>query len=153
MERESTSSHAATASFFLHVLKRKKRSTMSLPAVWSLSSHFLSAESWGVTVCPLEASSGSKGRQAAGLNEILLWMFTADVLRVSLVAEGEVLAVFLFDVVRFLVLIRLFLSAVELGGNTQDGQNDKDHHCDDACNTEDSPGGTANLNLVMFWLA
>lgn len=88
---------------------------------------------------PLEASSGSKGRQAAVLNEILFWMFTADVVRVRLVAKGEVLAVFLFDIVHFLVLIRLFLSAVELGGNTQDGQNDKDHHCDDACKTEDKP--------------
>lgn len=68
-------------------------------------------------------------------------MLTADVLRVSLVAEGEVLAVFLFDVVHFLVLIRLFLSAVELGGNTQEGQNDKNYHCDDACKTEDNPSG------------
>lgn len=88
-------------------------------------------------MCPLEASSGSRGRQAAVLNKILLWVFTADVLRVSLVAEGEVLALFLFDVVHVLVLIRLFPSAVDLGGNPQDGQNDKDHDCDDACKTED----------------
>lgn len=86
-----------------------------------------------MTVRPLEASSGSNGRQAAELDKILLWMFTANVLRVSLVAEGEVLAVFLFDVIHVLVLIRLFPPAVELGGNTQDGQNDKDHDCDDAC--------------------
>lgn len=99
-------------------------------------------------MCPLEASSGSKSRQTP-LNEVLLWMFTADVL---LVAEGKVLAVFLFDVVPFLVLIRLFPSAVELSCNTQDGQNDKDHHCDDACETEDNLSGVANLNLVMFRL-
>lgn len=107
-----------------------------------------------MTVRPLEASSGSKGRQAAALNKILLWMFTADVLRVSLVAEGEVLAVSLFDVVHILVLIRFFPPAVELGGNTQDGQNDKDHYCDDACKTEDGvqSQGSDNLKLVMFRL-
>lgn len=94
-----------------------------------------------MTVCPLEASSGSKGRQASVLNEILLWMFAADVLRVSLVAEGEVLAVSLFDAVHFLVPIRLFSPVVELCGDTQDGQNNKDHHCDDACKTEDRSDG------------
>lgn len=131
---------------FTRYQEKKKRSITSLPAGWSLSGHFLPAESWGVAMCPLVASSGSK---APVLNEILLWVFTADVVRVSLVAEGKVLAVFLFDVVHFLVLIRLFPSAVELRCDTQDGQNDKDHHCDDSCKTEDNLSGGRGASSIL----
>lgn len=68
-------------------------------------------------------------------------MFAADVLGISLVAEGEVLAVSLFDAIHFLVPIRLFSPVVEPCGDTQGDQNDKDHHCDDPCKNEDRSAG------------
>lgn len=87
---------------------------------------------------PLEASSSSTGHQASGLDEILLRVFTTDILRVHLVVEGEILAVFLFDALHFLVSICLFPPVVESCCYPQDGQNHKDHHCNEACKLEDS---------------
>lgn len=89
------------------------------------------------TTCPrLSATTSSTGHQE-GLDEILLWVFARDVLRVRLVVEGEVLAVFLFDALHFLVSVRLFFPVEESGAYRQDGHNDKDHHCNDACKAED----------------
>lgn len=74
------------------------------------------------------------GRQGGrGLDEILLWVFVGDVLRVCRVAEGEVLAVFLFDALHFLVSIRLLFPVEVSAGYRQDHHDDEDHHCDDAC--------------------
>lgn len=74
------------------------------------------------------------GRQGGrGLDEILLWVFVGDVLRVRRVAEGEVLAVFLFDALHFLVSIRLLFPVEVSAGYRQDHHDDEDHHCDDAC--------------------
>lgn len=77
------------------------------------------------------------GRQGGrGLDEILLWVFVGDVLRVRRVAEGEVLAVFLFDALHFLVSIRLLFPVEVSAGYRQDHHDDEDHHCDDACKVQ-----------------
>lgn len=102
-----------------------------------------SIKSWGgrgdgeAPPTPSPASAPKPSRSAGlRLNEILLWVFTRDVLGVRLVVEREILAVLLFDF-HFLVPIRLFPLVEESGGYRQAGHNHENHHCYDTCNAED----------------
>ena len=70
-------------------------------------------------------------------DEILLWVFRGDVLGFRLVVEMEILAVFLFDSLHFLVPVRLFSPVEESGRYRQDGHNHEDHHRYDPCREED----------------
>lgn len=62
------------------------------------------------------------------LDKILLWGFTAGILGVRLAVEGDVLAVFLFDHLHFLVLVRLFSPVEESGCYCHSGHNDENDH-------------------------
>lgn len=86
---------------------------------------------------PSEPSSRS-GPSDLRLHEKLLRAFTGDVLGVGLVAEMEVLAVFLCDPLHFLVSVRLFSSVEESGGYRQDGYNHKDDNSYDTCEAEEA---------------
>lgn len=88
---------------------------------------------------PPSATSAPKTTSSSGLqlNEILLWVFTGDILGFSLVVEREVLAVLPFDTLHLLVSICLFSPVEESGSYRQASHNHKDHHCYDTCKVED----------------
>lgn len=88
-------------------------------------------------VCSLSPKNhefiGPSGLQS---NEILLRVFTGDVLGVRLVVEGEIWAVLLRDSPHLLVGVGFFSPVEESGCYCQASHNHKDDHCNDTCEVE-----------------
>lgn len=99
-------------------------------------------------------------RSRLQLNEIALWVFGRGILGVRLVVEREILAVFLFHLLHFLVSIRLFPPVHESGCYSRAGHDHKDDHGYDTCKAEDGIrvrevfGSVSNriLLLVLFFV-
>ena len=70
------------------------------------------------------------------LDEILLWVFRGEILRVGLVVERKIWTVLLFDSLPFLVSMCVLPPVEKPGKYSQAGQNHKDDNSYDSCNTK-----------------
>lgn len=82
-------------------------------------------------------TTSSSGHQGLQLNEVLLLVFTGDVLGVSLVAERKIWALLLLDSLHILIPIRLLSPVEESGRYRQASHNHKDHHRYHTCKVEE----------------
>lgn len=99
----------------------------------------------------LSAASGPKAQQcirSSGfqLNEILLWVFSGEILGVSLVVKRKVLAVLLVDSLHFLVTICILPPVEESGRYRQCSHNHKDDYCNDTCKVK----GFCSISDITF---
>lgn len=90
---------------------------------------------------PICIPNPAKHQQQVGssellLDKVLLWVFSGQILRVSLGVKRKIWTIFLFDAIPLLVSMRVLPPVQVSGSDSKAGQNHEDDDSYDACNVE-----------------